>query len=687
MTSSSLVRARTVLSVLVALGLLLTLGSAAGAQAAVLPASDYVARPVCHSPAPGRAGCLAVRLEAKTAPLRARIQALAARPGPQVPLAKASQCAALYASSCLEPQNLQQAYFPGEAPDAPASEPQTIALVDAYNDLNAEADLSTYSNEFGLLACTKENGCFSKVGESGSEGALPFPASKSELEAFASGHGHRRETPEEAEQKAEEAEGWALETDTDIEVAHAICQNCRILLVEASGPEYSELETAENTAVALHASEISNSWGGPESAGDNSAFNHPGVVIAAASGDDGYLNWDQYGTKNKSYFEGADYPAASPHVVSVGGTALELNAEGDWASESPWNAASSNEGAGGSGCSGSLQAPIWQRDVPGWGQVGCGSNRANADVSADADPSTGVNVYDSTPYPEEGKTVVPNWVPIGGTSVATPMVSAMFALAGGAHGVAYPAETLYAHLGGPDLHDVSSGGNGACDGDYASCQGSLASPLDCGADAWICNATVGYDGPTGVGTPDGLAAFKPTGASTSKGGEGEPQTTPPEETGQTQGGGSGSGGAKAGEGPTAQPLGGASSGSGSKTSGGSSGKSNTTSGSAVGSPARILALALTATARTAVRLGALRISRLAFSLRATRASVVNVTLSIRASGGRARWRKLGYSFAFAAKKGLNRRRLHGDRTLAPGVYRLTFTPIGGSARSLLFRVL
>ena len=657
------------------MGVFLTFGMSASARGALLPASDYVARPVCHSPALGRAGCLAVRLEAKTAPLQARIQALAARSSAQAPLAKASECAALYASSCLTPQNLQQAYFPGEAPEAPASEPPTIALVDAYNDLNAEADLNTYSSEFGLPACTKANGCFTKVGESGSESALPFPASKSELE---SGTRHRREK--------EEAESWALETDTDIEVAHAICQNCHILLVEASGPEYSELETAENAAVALHASEISNSWGGPESTGDSSAFNHPGIVIAAASGDDGYLNWDQYGTNDKSYFEGADYPAASPHVVSVGGTELELNSEGAWADELPWNAASSGEGAGGSGCSSSLQAPSWQREVADWGQVGCGAYRANADVSADADPSTGVDVYDSNPYPQEGKTVIPNWAPIGGTSVAAPMVTAMFALAGGAHGVAYPAQTLYSHLGEPVLHDVSSGGNGACNDDYASCEGSPSSPLDCGSGIWICNATAGYDGPTGVGTPDGLAAFEPSADSTPKGGEGEPQTTPPEETGQTQGGGSGAG-TKAGEGPIAQPLGGASSGSGSNTSGGPPGKDGTTSGAATGSAARVLALALTATARAAVRIGAVRISRLAFSLRATRASAVSVTLSIRAGGNRARWRKLGYSFTFTSRKGLTRRRLRGGGTLAPGMYRLTFTPAGGSARSLVFRVL
>ncbi len=678
------VHALSLLSALVGIGVLLMLGPAASAQAALLPASDYVARPVCHSPAPGRAGCLALRLEAKTASLRARIQAVAARPSPQAPFAKASQCAALYASSCLAPQNLQQAYFPGEAPDAPSSEPQTIALVDAYNDLNAEADLNVYANEFGLPACTKENGCFTKVGESGSEAALPFPASKSELEAFAGGTRRRRE-------QAEEAEGWALETDTDIEVAHAICQNCHILLVEASGPKYEELETAENAAVALHASEISNSWGGPESAGDSSAFNHPGIVIAAAAGDDGYLNWDQYGTHNESYFEGADYPASSPHVVSVGGTALELNTEGGWASESPWDTAADNEGAGGSGCSGSLHAPSWQRGVADWAQVGCGAYRANADVSADADPSTGVNVYDSTPYPEEGKAVVPNWAPIGGTSVATPMVAAMFALAGGAHGVAYPAETLYAHLGGPALHDVSSGGNGACGGDYASCEGSLVSPLDCGAGAWICNATVGYDGPTGVGTPDGLAAFKPATGSTSQSGEGEPKTTPPEELGQAGAGGSEAGGAKAGEGPGAQPLGGASpgstSGGQSNTSGVAPGQSGSTLGSTAGAPARILALSLTANARAAIRSGALRVSRLAFSLRATRACVVSVTLSIGVGGSRARWRKLRYSFGFAAAKGLNRRRLRGDGTLAPGVYRLTFTPAAGSARSLVFRVL
>ena len=639
-----------------------------------------------------------MRLQAKTAPLRARIQAAAAQAaaqteavqaavvqpgaaqagGPgfaaQAPLAGASQCH-LYASSCLSPQNLQQSYFPGEAPETPASAPQTIALVNAYNDLSAEADLETYSKEFGLRECTKENGCFTKVGESGSETTLPFPSSESEREEYAHGFNKRRR------EKAEEAEGWALETDTDIEVAHAICQNCHIVLVEASGPEYGELETAENTAVALHATEISNSWGGPESSSDSSAFNHPGIVIAAASGDDGYLNWDQYSTRNQtgsSYFEGADYPASSPHVLSVGGTALQLNESGGWASESPWNAAEQGEGAGGSGCSASLQAPNWQRTVPDWAQVGCSSHRANADVSADADPSTGVNVYDSTPYPEEGKAVVPYWVPIGGTSVATPMVSAMFALAGGANGVAYPAETLYAHLGEGSLHDVISGGNGACDGDYTNCEDSLVPPLDCGEGAWICNSTTGYDGPTGVGTPDGLAAFKPVAGS-----GGEPHTTTPEEStpGASPGG--------KGGGPV-QPLGGSTEppGSPSKTSGHTTGGTGTKLG--LTAAPRILALALTASARAAARLGAhrapqLRIAQVVFSLRMNRAVAVTATLAIRV-GGRTHWRKLPGSVGFHAVQGFSRHRLRGRAHLTPGLYRLTLTPTGGPARSLQFRV-
>ncbi len=179
--------------------------------------------------------------------------------------------------------------------------------------------------------------------------------------------------------------------------------------------------------------------------------------------------------------------------------------------------------------------------------------------------------------------------------------ASMFALAGGAHGVAYPAATLYSHLGTASLHDVSAGGNGACDGDYTDCEGSLVSPLDCGANTWICNATKGYDGPTGVGTPNGLTAFKPGSSSTSQGGEGEPKTNPPEEP-PGQGQGSEVGGTKTGEGPGVQPLGGSVSGS---TNSGQDNKSSGTQGGSISgasarSAARVIALALTANARAAV---------------------------------------------------------------------------------------
>jgi hypothetical protein len=679
-----------------ALFALAALGPVASAQGAALPVSDYVAQPVCSAPAPGSAGCLAVHLVAKTATLRAHIQAMAAQikaarvdapqtgtpragtagPGPQAPLSEASQCATLYASSCLTPQNLQHAYFPGEAPDAPSTDPQTIALVDAYNDLSAEADLNTYAEEFGLPPCTTTNGCFKQVGEDGSESDRPFPRSNAELSAFAAGTKHQRE-------KAEEAEGWALETATDVEVAHAICQNCHILLVEASGPEYSELETSENTAVSLHATEISNSWGGPEAESDSSAFNHPGIPITAAAGDDGYLNWDQYAGRNETgspYFDGADYPASSPHVVSVGGTELNLQADGSWQSELPW---SSTEGGGGSGCSNSLAAPAWQRTVADWARVGCGAHRANADVSADADPSTGVNVYDSTPYPEEGTVTVPEWVPIGGTSVASPIIASMFALAGGAHGVSHPAETLYTHLGSGLLHDVTVGGNGECAGNYSTCSGSLSSPLDCGEGVLICNATVGYDGPTGVGTPSGIDAFEPGEGQAQGSEEGEPKSGTPEEVSPSPGSGTQGGGPTGSEGSGVQPLGGSSSSPGSGTTSGTA----TRPGTAARASARITAMALTAHTRAALRSGRLAVSQLAFSLRLSRTITVRVTLTVRVgTGSHAHWRKLPVSLVFLAVKGLNHRRLRAGGELAPGLYRLTFTPAGGPSRSLAFRL-
>ncbi len=433
-------------------------------------------------------------------------------------MAVATECSYAYKASCLTPLDLNDAYFPGEQPDGPESESerQTIALVDAYNDPEAERDLRVYDEEFKLPECNVANGCFEQVNEYGDSApsSLPFPETEIELEAKEALCKLKK-----AQQKAlcktvEEAQGWSLEIATDVETAHGVCQNCRIRLVEAGSPEYAELQTAESAAVALHATEISNSWGGPETEATSEDFNHPGIVITAAAGDEGYLNWEQYATRNESgspYFEGADYPASSPNVVAVGGTSLTLDPNGAWASETVWN----KEGeAGGGGC-GEQPAQLWQREDSE--KVGCADGkRAVADVSADADPTTGAAIYDSVPYPHETEPL--DWVAVGGTSLASPIIASMFALAGGAHNVPYPAQTLYSHLGSPLLHDVTVGGNGACDQEYSSCSGSLSSPLDCGAGTWICNATTGYDGPTGVGTPSGLGAFKPSeeGAKTNK---------------------------------------------------------------------------------------------------------------------------------------------------------------------------
>ena len=326
------------------------------------------------------------------------------------------------------------------------------------------------------------------------------------------------------------ADGWSLEMSLDIEMAHAICQNCHIVLVESENSTGASLEVAEQTAArprgegGVGAGEVSNSWGGSEPASDSEAFNHPGTVITASSGDLGYLG-------RKASEEGGplgvEYPASSPHVVSVGGTSLTMTGEGGqaWADESVW-------GGSGGGCSVNFASPAWQHEVSDWASVGCGtgseSRRASNDVAADADPYTGVAVYDSVPYlapgepPRDGSP--PGWAPIGGTSVASPIVASMFALAGGSHGVAYPAQTLYSHLGSGLLHDITEGGNGVCEGFYESgCSGSLAplSPEDCGRGALICTASVGYDGPSGVGTPDGAGAFAP--AQTHTHGAGSPE--------------------------------------------------------------------------------------------------------------------------------------------------------------------
>lgn len=322
-----------------------------------------------------------------------------------------------------------------------ASSGQTIALVDAYGAPTIEGDLGVYDQQFGLPPCTSAGGCLRVVDEHGGTDYPPLEA------------------------------GWAAEQTLDVEMAHAICDECHLLLVEAASPSFSDLEAAVATAVRLGATEVSNSYTGEEWLEvSSSGYDHPGVVITAASGDCGYLD-SACGPAGR-----ANFPASSPDVVAVSGTTLTRH--GSLWESSAWSGA-------GSGCSSYLSAPSWQAGAPGISSSGCGTSRAASDVSAVANPHTGVAVYDSSlPGAEAG------WGQWGGTSAASPIVAGEFALAGGARGVSYPAQTLYEHVGATSAFlDVTEGQNGSCSGRD------------------ICTAGTGWDGPTGLGSPLGLEAF------------------------------------------------------------------------------------------------------------------------------------------------------------------------------------
>jgi subtilase family serine protease len=313
---------------------------------------------------------------------------------------------------------------------------QTIAIVDAYDDPTAKADLDVYDSTYGLPSFPNCGGsvttaCFQKVNQNGN--ASPLPRKNS---------------------------GWALEIALDVETAHQICQNCKILLVEAKSNSFSNLATAVNRAVTMGANVVSNSYGGGETSSTiGGAYDHPGVAITASSGDGGY---------------GVESPASFNTVVAVGGTTLNLGSGNTYGSERVWSGA-------GSGCSSYFSARSWQTSASGWAQTGCSTKRGVADVSADADPNTGASVYDSTPY--QGQS---GWFQVGGTSLSAPLIGAVYALAGNAGSTSYPASIPYAHTS--SLHDVTTGSNGNCS-------------------TTMCKGAAGYDGPTGVGTPNGTAGF------------------------------------------------------------------------------------------------------------------------------------------------------------------------------------
>ena len=318
------------------------------------------------------------------------------------------------------PQDLQGAYA---LPSTGAGSGMTVAVVDAFDDPNAESDLATYRAQYGLPACTSTNGCFRKVDGSGGT-AYPAPDP-----------------------------GWAAESALDIDMVSAVCPNCHILLVEAAAPTIVALGTAVNTAVGLGAVAVSNSYGGPENIAETAAdpyFNHPGVAITVSSGDTGF---------------GTEYPASSRYVTAVGGTSLIRSSGGRGWAESAWNHS-------GSGCSAYEPKPSWQNDS------GC-ARRTIADVAAVADPATGVAAYDT--YQASG------WQVFGGTSVSAPIVAGVYALAGSPAAGTYPSSYPYSHAS--SFNDITVGATGNCDSSY------------------LCTAGVGYDGPTGWGTPNGTGGF------------------------------------------------------------------------------------------------------------------------------------------------------------------------------------
>ncbi len=306
-------------------------------------------------------------------------------------------------------------------------------------------------------------------------------------------------------------------------MAHSVCPNCKILLVEAANERFENLAAAVNEAVNLGATEVSNSYGAAESAlgtAERAAYRHPGIVIAAATGDAGYDNWTEYVNKDEPAAEQPDAPASLASVVAVGGTTLELNASGERTSETVWNSNGASDkskprgGATGGGCSTLFSAEPWQQAATGYAATGCAGKRVAADISAVADPNTGFEIDDSyncgALCEEEGEGK--GWLMIGGTSVSTPLISSLYALAGGSDGVAYPALTLYGHLGErSSLFDVTEGGNGFCDdGELKGCGVNALKgvTVDCEGTT-ACNATIGFDGPSGVGTPNSLNLFKP----------------------------------------------------------------------------------------------------------------------------------------------------------------------------------
>lgn len=352
---------------------------------------------------------------------------------------------------CYGPSALQSAY--GVTALAKSrGKGVTIAVIDAYGYPGVQADLNQYRSAFGLPAC--KAGCFKVVNQNGKTSPLPKPNTNPN-------------------------DDWRFEEALDIDMVSALCPNCHILLVQANSDYGSNLSTSAVTAARLGASVISNSYAGEEVVRSDSAYGAAHVVYTASSGDNG---------------AGPGQPCSLATVVCVGGTSLKPSKQKRGWSEVVWDdlkilqcGASGKEscGATGSGCSAVVPKPSWQNDK------GC-MMRSETDVSADADPVTGV-VIACIPCGGSKTQVLAG---AGGTSASAPMMAALIALAGNARTVAQP-QGIWSHRG-KGFNDITFGTNELAAAGTFICPKSYA---------YICNARRGYDGPSGWGTPSGVAGL------------------------------------------------------------------------------------------------------------------------------------------------------------------------------------
>jgi subtilase family serine protease len=355
---------------------LLATAVAAPADAAADGTRYYKVVPTCAKAAPGHAQCLTLQ----------RIRVAKGTKGAQ----SAPTVSDAGPAGGFTPGNLASAYDVDPSTPTPG---QVVGIVDAHDNPDALADLNAFDAQYGLPAETASS--FVKVGQDG--GAPPVngtPATDEEL-------------------------GWAGEIALDIEAVRGICHSCKILLVEANTSNFVDLAAGVNTAVRLGATVVSNSYGGAEGSDPGgpddendpavqAAFNHPGVVITASTGDDGYYDYD-LAFDGEQASNAPSAPASFPGVVATAGTTLQLNDDGSRAAEVAWN---TNGQAGllarfyggslfasGGGCSTEYSAPAWQQATQGWAQTACGNKRLVADVAAVGDPLTGYDIYDRTRRP------------------------------------------------------------------------------------------------------------------------------------------------------------------------------------------------------------------------------------------------------------------------------------------------